>query len=281
MDESRTPDRGECARCGAAFPKTKPERVYCSKRCAVKAWQEANREYTYLPCAVCGSEFKRLRPRQKYCGQPCADIAERERRRAKNSGTGKGWSKGMRFVELKLTCEQCGKRYHCPPSQAKRRTAGFCSKRCYGRYIATHPERFAQVQGRRGNGGKREDLGGMYVRSAWEANWARYLNWLLAHGEIREWSYEPETFEFHAIKRGTRFYTPDFKVVEKNGSVVYHEVKGYMDQPSRTKLDRMARYYPDVKIVLVDAPVYKEVARKVGPMIRGWETVEGRVAKNG
>ena len=37
---------------------------------------------------------------------------------------------------------------------------------------------------RKHHGGKREDLGGLYVRSAWEANYCRYLSWLIEQGEI-------------------------------------------------------------------------------------------------
>lgn len=44
----------------------------------------------------------------------------------------------------------------------------------------------------RARGGRRADIGPMYFRSAWEANYARYLNWLLARGEIDRWEYEPE-----------------------------------------------------------------------------------------
>jgi len=114
-------------------------------------------------------------------------------------------------------------------------------------------------------------LGGLYVRSGWEANWARYLNWLVELGEIRSWEYECDTFEFEAIKRGSRFYTPDFKVVNKNGSIEYHEVKGYMDARSKTKLKRMAKYYPDVKLILIERDTYYDVAKKVGAMIPNWE----------
>ena len=97
-------------------------------------------------------------------------------------------------------------------------------------------------------GGKREDLGGLFVRSGWEANYARYLNWMKERGEIKDWKYEIERFEF-PIKRGTRSYTPDFKVWEKDGSVVYHEVKGWITQKGRTRLKRMSKYYPEIKIV--------------------------------
>lgn len=109
------------------------------------------------------------------------------------------------------------------------------------------------------------------MRSGWEANYARYLNWLKSTGNIRGWEYEPDTFEFVAIKRGTRFYTPDFKVTNNNGSVEYHEVKGWMDRASKTKLKRMAKYYPDIKIVVIDAPVYRQIANVIGKSLPNWE----------
>ena len=58
----------------------------------------------------------------------------------------------------------------------------------------------------RGSGGRRDDLDGLFVRSSWEANYARYLNWLVKLGEIKGWEYEADTFAFDKIKRGTRFW---------------------------------------------------------------------------
>jgi hypothetical protein len=124
---------------------------------------------------------------------------------------------------------------------------------------------------RQAHGGRREDLSGLYFRSSWEANYARYLDWLKGIGEIKDWQYEPDTFEFKAVKRGNRFYTPDFKVTSKDGGVEYHEVKGWMDADSATKLRRMARYYPSVKIVVVDRDGYEAIARDVRRLIYGWE----------
>lgn len=119
--------------------------------------------------------------------------------------------------------------------------------------------------------GKRQDLDGLYVRSAWEANYARYLNWLVQIGEIRDWEYEPDTFEFHRIKKGTRFYTPDFKITNNDGSIEYHEVKGWMNQKSRTQLKRMAKYYPGVPVRVIDADAYKALERDVSNFILFWE----------
>ena len=124
---------------------------------------------------------------------------------------------------------------------------------------------------RRSRSGRREDLDGLYVRSSWEANYARYSNWLIEQDEITSWEYEPDTFEFEAIKRGTRFYTPDFKIVNNDGSVEYHEIKGWMDPKSRTKLKRMAKYHPNIKVVLIDSGGYHAIARQIKNFIPRWE----------
>lgn len=128
-------------------------------------------------------------------------------------------------------------------------------------------------------GGFREDIG-IYVRSRWEANYARYLNWLVEHGEIRSWEYEADTFEF-PVKRGNRFYTPDFKVTENNGLVVYHEVKGYMTDASRVKLSRMARYYPQHKVLVIGGATMADIRRKIGGMIPNWETSDSGTPPGG
>lgn len=126
----------------------------------------------------------------------------------------------------------------------------------------------------RAKSGKRDDLGGLYVRSAWEANYARYLNFLKSKGEIHAWEYEADTFVFEAIKRGTRAYTPDFKVWSVAGSDPYYvEVKGWMDPISATKLKRMAKYFPQVKIEIVDHKQMKAIAQW-STLIPGWERIK-------
>jgi hypothetical protein len=115
-------------------------------------------------------------------------------------------------------------------------------------------------------GGKRN-----YYRSRWEANYARYLEWLKAKGLINDWQHEPETFWFEAIKRGVRSYKPDFRVWENDGSSALHEVKGWMDSRSKTTLKRMKKYHPDQKIVLIDGPQYRAIRLKVMRLVPGWE----------
>lgn len=106
--------------------------------------------------------------------------------------------------------------------------------------------------------------GSVYFRSKWEANYALFLDFLAGRGEIKGWEYEADMFEFHEIRFGTRSYRPDFKVFRTDGGVEYHEVKGYMDGKSKTKLKRMAKYYPEVKLILIDSAYYRDLAKKMG-----------------
>ena len=84
----------------------------------------------------------------------------------------------------------------------------------------------------------------IFLRSKWEANYALYLDFLIKQKQIKKWEYEAETFMFEEIKLGVRSYTPDFKIINNDNSQEYHEVKGWMDPKSKTKIKRMAKYYP-------------------------------------
>lgn len=121
--------------------------------------------------------------------------------------------------------------------------------------------------------GWREIGGGrIYARSRWEANYARYLQFLMEHGEIEKWEHEPETFWFEAIKRGCRSYLPDFRVTLNSGKIEYHETKGWMDDRSVTKLKRMKKYHPDVVLILRDSAWFRANGPKLRGIIQGWES---------
>lgn len=120
--------------------------------------------------------------------------------------------------------------------------------------------------------GRRSDLGGKFFKSRWEANFARYLNFLKASGNILSWEYEPIRFDFEKIKRGTRSYLPDFAVMDKVDSEPYfYEVKGWMDKKSATRLKRMGLYHPKVRLIIIGAKEYKEIEIKLGKVIPNWE----------
>lgn len=117
------------------------------------------------------------------------------------------------------------------------------------------------------------DVGGrrIYFRSRWEANYARYLEWLRCNGQIAGWEHEPETFWFESIRRGVRSYLPDFLVTETGGSKAYHEVKGWMDSRSKTTIRRFRKYYPQHTLIVVDGPAYSAIQRKASSLVGGWE----------
>jgi hypothetical protein len=124
----------------------------------------------------------------------------------------------------------------------------------------------------RAKDGRREDLNNQYFRSAWEANYARYLNFLIKQKQIRGWEYECQTFWFETIKRGVRSYKPDFKVTFLNGSHEWHEVKGWMTDKAATAIKRFKKYYPTEKHVLVDSKWFTAAKRQGLPAIVGnWE----------
>lgn len=110
-----------------------------------------------------------------------------------------------------------------------------------------------------------------YFRSLWEANYGRYLQWLVEQKVILGWEHEPKTFWFDGIRRGVCSYKPDFRVVERNGDYAWHEVKGWMDDRSRVALDRFAKFFPHEKMVLIDKRAYYAIRAKVMGMIEDWE----------
>lgn len=117
------------------------------------------------------------------------------------------------------------------------------------------------------------DIGGeqMFFRSKWEANYALYLNFLVKQREILSWEFESDCFVFEKIKFGTRSYRPDFKVVKNNSDIEYHEVKGYMDKKSATKIKRMAKYYPHIRLILVEKDAYNSIKNSVGKMLKFYD----------
>lgn len=110
-----------------------------------------------------------------------------------------------------------------------------------------------------------------FARSRWEANYAHYLEWLRIKGIIAKWEHEPETFWFDKIKRGVVSYLPDFRVTMPNGVIEYHEVKGWMDSRSKTKIKRMKIYHPAVHLEVIDSKRYKALERQMKSIVPNWK----------
>lgn len=110
-----------------------------------------------------------------------------------------------------------------------------------------------------------------YFRSKWEANYARYLQFLKSKSQILDWDFECKTFWFEGIKRGTVSYLPDFLVTKLDGTQEWHEVKGYMDAKSNTKIKRFAKYFPDQILRLVSKIWFTNNNKTMRALIRDWE----------
>jgi hypothetical protein len=124
-------------------------------------------------------------------------------------------------------------------------------------------------------GGKRADLDNKFFRSRAEANYARFLNLCIERGMlgIHRWEYEPQEFKF-PIERGQRFYTPDFKVILVTGEYEWHEVKGWMDDQSKTKIKRFKKYHPQeaARWKLIDSKTISQIRASFSGLIPFWET---------
>lgn len=110
-----------------------------------------------------------------------------------------------------------------------------------------------------------------YFRSKWEANYAKYLQFLKVHNQIKEWEHEPQTFWFEGIKRGVVSYLPDFKITRSDGTHYWIEVKGWLDPRSNTKIKRFAKYFPEEKLIVIDSKWFSKNNKQMKFLIKTWE----------
>lgn len=258
-----------CLNCGAGFRAYYYDHLkgmgnYCKMECFFEQKRKKIKEdgsRLDKNCKQCNKPFSVTRKEVekgggKFCSAPCASKY--------NTG-----ENNVKHVDLvSLTCKECGVEYKVYPAWVRR--SSFCSRRCSS--INTYRDKNQLNNGvQRGHGGRREDLNNMYFRSSWEANYARYLNLLMSQGRIKKWEYEVDTFEFHRVKKGTRFYTPDFKVFSSDEEFEYHEVKGWIDEKSKTRARRMALYYPEIKIQMITKDWFRANGKALSAILPNWE----------
>lgn len=274
-------ERRACIQCGKAFysPPVLRRRgggKFCSNACKGKSMFK---QIIVRSCKKCGESMSMPRDKVSRTCQKCTPVKAAkiltECAHCHKQTVGKLYCDiscyhAFRSAHLKprminpnATCKKCGASFYASPGHRAVGQGLYCSMAC--RPTPKHG---------RGNSGKREDLG-IFVRSTWEANYARYLSWLHRSGQILCWEYEPITFEFKTIKKGVRFYTPDFRVTEITGDQIFHEVKGYMDDKSRIKLERMERFYPEHSVLLVGQERMKEIAKRFSAILPHWEPMRG------
>lgn len=259
----------KCKECGIEFNQTRSDQEFCSKKCYLKVWQRENRKpivLTERKCQRCTVIFIPTANAQIHCSPECR---YQKRLFTLRNGKTSAWSKGKEYVPREK-CIVCAEPFYCAPCVKRRsqNTGSFCSQSCRGRYISQHPEMFPKHS--IGRYGYRPDMPKSFFRSAWEANWARYLDLLKSQKIVKKWEHEPRAFDVN-IEGGIRGYLPDFRVTYTNGLVEYHEVKGYMDQRSINKISGFKIGYPELILKVIDSRVYRQVEKIISNQIMFWE----------
>lgn len=254
------------------------------KTCVVCAclFQDATKKRLALKCKdciyKCGVQTRRQKGSYKRSDRQNGRLSETlqlkyaagwnpnsEEHRAKLSISMKArWQSGRMRSETAKTCQMKYGVDHWMKSDAaramtSRRSRGHVkSEETRQRLSAAHAERI--VSGcnvyTRGKGGFRQDIG-LYVRSRWEANFAR----ILIHLQV-PFQYEKRTFH---LSDG-RTYTPDFCI---DGSV-WIEIKGYMGVAAHSKIEQFRADYPDEILWIVGPDLYKTLKQHYTSIIN-WE----------
>ena len=125
----------------------------------------------------------------------------------------------------------------------------------------------------RTKGGKRIDLNNQYFRSSWEANIARILNY-----EDIEWKYEYKRFYFEDESEHILSYQPDFYLPQFNKWI---EVKGWMDEKSKIRLEKFAKEYQEenINLIIIDEEFYNALSEEFRFVIQYWENGSKKVSE--
>lgn len=97
------------------------------------------------------------------------------------------------------------------------------------------PERIEGLRGRiSATNDPRERMNGL------ERKFAGYLDMLVSNGNIVRWDYEAEKLRL----ADNTFYSPDFRVVENDGKIIFYETKGFWRDDARVKIKIAASLHP-------------------------------------
>jgi hypothetical protein len=268
-----------CAQCGREFTSYKcNHRKFCSLRCAYKNQGRIQSTVVKLKkqrgvaiCKGCGNEFTlKTRGGTIYCSHPCACRH-----------IGKINFLANRYVQpcdpskkVKVKCDTCGKEILKWKANFQYSAGHYCSRDCVNHALVA--EKAARTNRSRGTYDSQNCYSRckrgfrtiadkrIFFRSAMEADYARFLTFMGI-----KWEYEPKTFWFPGIESGTMSYTPDFFLSEEGR---YVECKGWMDAKSKTKLRRMSKYHPEIRVDLIDWKSFRGICRGVGRVIPEWES---------
>jgi hypothetical protein len=94
-----------------------------------------------------------------------------------------------------------------------------------------------------------------------ERRYAEELERRRLAGEIEHWAFEPEKLRLAP----STFYTPDFRVLMPDGSIEFHEVKGFVEAAGQIKIKVAAELHPYT---------FRRVRRRTKVQGGGWEIIE-------
>lgn len=80
-----------------------------------------------------------------------------------------------------------------------------------------------------------------------EQAYSQHLEERRQKGEILSWRYEAVRLKLADLTH----YTPDFLVVDQEGNVEFHEVKGFWQDDARVKIKVSAQAYPEFLFLAV------------------------------
>ena len=105
-------------------------------------------------CIECDKDFRSKGPSNKFCSRECK--IERNKR-------------NYTYTD----CVVCGTNFRVPPSDIKR----FCSKKCYGSRMSTHPKEFGMAER------------SAKMRESWDENaWKKSIATRKSNGNIIDWN---------------------------------------------------------------------------------------------
>jgi hypothetical protein len=73
-----------------------------------------------------------------------------------------------------------------------------------------------------------------------ELAYSEYLEQERLQGRIARWDYEPEKLKLAPHT----FYSPDFRIIRPDGTIEFHESKGFWEDDARVKIKIAAALHP-------------------------------------
>lgn len=209
-----------------------------------------------------------LTNKKRICNEKlCSLMSENSKTYIATHGHNKGMLGKHHSYEFKKMISECNKNKWASFSEDKKNV--ILLKRALSKKAINNRNNCSWKAGYRNIGGIK-----YFYRSKWEANYARYLQKLKEDGIILSWEHEPDTFLMYTKEGKPTSYIPDFKVcklVDGKKYYNYHEVKGWIDDRSKYKIDEFKKIYGDSFLNVIYASEYNKIKKEASSIIEGWE----------